>query len=483
MTTLKQAALSRVLPRYRAAFGRARYYWQAGTSVVPLSVEQSTAIDLGATIIPYGSSLQLDATIEGDYLCLNGDRHLLHKGMLKPEELVVSVDRDSSHMSISNILSELEIATGVEAARWHITVDADGTAEVEVAPSVAYVADELRKRPVTDVFSVVEWLQKYDVSATAAQLAQVFGSAVADKLPAADGRDETVIKDFFAPLDVFLHSGGRCRKVTATGTTSVRAVVKTDAARTWHLHGVPLLPFGDVPMWRCCTHSNTELHLYDEAHKGEWETRDTLAGVLRVPKGARGYVPYPTVSGSMLGDPCVCRVMDVVAAAPQTLDRFWLARVNGNDYGICADRAMVMVDALQQRYGRAACIAAIGKMLPLPQQDAFAKMMAHVAQPRSKVRRRYACYLQCVKDLLNGTSRARPLQLLYQGHSFPISPLTSWKHITSAIPAGWRCVLAAPTGLTARTALERGNFIMEELRTDRIEIALQPATGKRKRSE
>lgn len=473
MATLKQAALSRVLPRYRAAFGCARYYWQAGTCVVPLSIEQGTAIESGATNIPYGSSLQLDARIEGDFLCLNGDRHLLHKGMLKPEELVVSVDRDSSHMNVSNILSELEIATGVEAARWHITVDADGTAEVEVAPSVAFVADEIRKRPVTDVYSVAEWLQKYDVSASAAQLAQVFGISVSSKLPAAEGRNETAIKDFFAPLDVFLHSGGRCRKVTATGTTSVRTLVKMDASRIWHLHGVPLLPFGDIPMWRCCTHSNKELHLYDEAHKGEWETRDTLAGVLRVPTGVRGYVPYPTVSGSMLGNPCVFRVQDVVATAPGTLDRFWLARVNGNDYNICIDRAIVMVDALQQRYGRAACIAAIGKMLPPRQQGVFLKMMARVEQPQSKVRRRYACYLQCIKDLLNGTSRARPLQLLYSGHAFPISPLTSWKNITSAIPSGWSCVLAAPTGLTARMALQRGDFIMEELRTDNIEIKLE----------
>lgn len=483
---LTQAALSRVLPRYRAAFSRERYYWKAGASVVPLSIEQCAAIASGATSIRHGSSLQLEATVEGNFLCMDGDRHLLHKAQLKPEELVISVGRDSSHMSIENILSELEIATGIAAARWHITVDADGTAEVEIAPSEAYVADELRKRPSTDVFSVTEWLVKYDVKASPAQLQQVFGAALAAKLPAAEGRDATVLRAFFAPLDIYLHSGGRYRKMTATGTTSARTVLQMDPSRRWYLHGVRLLPYGDVPMWRCCTHNNKELHLYDEPHKGEWETRNTLAGVLKVPKGVRGYVPYPTVSGNMFGAPRVLRATDVAEAAPQTLNRAWLAQVNGNDYDICIDRAMVMVDALQKRYGRVACIMAIAEMLPQGHRGAFVTLMAHAAQPQSRVRRRYACYVQCIKDLLNGTFHAQPLQLVYGSHVFSISPLTSWKHLTSAaIPAGWRCTLVAPAGLTARAALAREDFIMEELRTDKIEIKLEQVSTscKRKRTE
>ena len=153
--TLTQAALSRVLPRYDAAFGRPRHHWLAGTTIVPLPIEQCAAITAGAT------TLQLDesgrsalALVNGDFLYLDGNRFALQKAMLKPEEVVVACGRTSRHFNVANVLAELEIATGVVAARWHITVAPGGKADVDIAPSAAYVAEELRARPVTDVLSV-----------------------------------------------------------------------------------------------------------------------------------------------------------------------------------------------------------------------------------------------------------------------------------------------------------------------------------------
>jgi hypothetical protein len=396
---------------------------------------------------------------------------------VKPEEVVISVHHDSSHMNLSNILSELQIATDIEAPRWLITVSPNGDAEVEISPSVAYVADELRKQPVTDTASVMQWLRKYDVKASEAQLREIFGPS---KLTAT-GKDDSVIKAFYAPLTVYLHHAGGTRTITTTGVHSVRSVLQMVPGRRWHLHGVQLLPFRDVPVWRCCTHSNTELHLYDKPHQGEYTVRNTLAGALRLPVGASGFVPYPTVSGSMFGDPGVLKVADVVRAAPATLHTCWIAQVNANDRDLCMDRAMVVVDALELRYGRSQCIAAVGSMLPAGQQACFEKVMSLPCRPHACVRRRYACYVQCIKDLLNGTLKARPLTLTYSGRTFPLSPLTTWKHLTSVLPAGWSASLVTPDTLVARMALERGDFIMEELRSDKIEIALVP-TQKRKRN-
>jgi hypothetical protein len=233
-------------------------------------------------------------------------------------------------------------------------------------------------------------------------------------------------------------------------------------------------------MWRCCTHSNTELHLYDCPHQGEWEIRHTLVGSLRLPKHARGFVPFATVSGNMFGEPTVLRAVDVVAAAPATLTRHWLVQVNGNDNTICIDRALVLVSAVQGRYGRGACVQAIKAMLPASQQPVFEAMAACFSTPRSCARRCYVRYVQCIKDLLDRTATSRPVTLCYGTQTRAVSPLTSWKQLVRAVPPEWTCSLRHPLTLTARAALARENFLLEELRADTIELVFEP-TRKRKR--
>jgi len=483
-SSLSKLAISHVRPRIKAAFHADRYYWEAGTNIVALSTEQCAAIAAGATTLDYGSSLQMPCTIdrchEGTYLCIDGNRHRLLSGRVAAEDLTISIHHDSSHMNLRNILDELEIATGIEAARWLIHVTKGGAIDVEIAPSVAYIADEIRKCPVTDHVSTTQWLRKYDVKATVAQLNAIFGASVGTPLTAATGKDEGVIDAFYAPLTVHLHRGNSTRTFNATGVTSIRDIVSVDKSCRWHLNGVVLLPYKDVPIWRCCTHSNTELHLYDHAHKGTWVLRETLAGVLRLPADAHGFVPFPTVSGNMFGDAAVHRASDVASSAPATLNPFWLTQVNASDPHVCMDRALLMVDALEGRYGRRPCIEAISFMLPTGQQPFFEEAMSRPILPRPRVRRRYVCYLQCIKDLLNGTTDAHTISLTYSGHTYPVSPLTTWKCLTKVMPAGYSVELAHPVTRAACMAMDRGDFLLEELRTDKIVITLVP-TKKRKR--
>lgn len=479
------AALSRVLPRWQAAFRKERYYhetWQ-GTRV-PFTIEQCTAIVSGATTVDLGPQMQ--ATIEGDQVHIDGNAFDLKKGFVAPEELVVASGRDSSHMDLGVILAELEIVTGIVERRWLIHVDAWGNADVHIAPSVAYVAPEIRDRSVTDLASLAQWLITYDVKASREQLTEVFGSTAAMLGPGAGGgKDSSIIGAFFAPLRVVLHrKSGRDHTINARGTFTVRKVLTLAPAGHWHLHGVPLQPFDDVAIWRCCTHDNTVLHLYDHPHDCAYESRETIAGTLQLPQGGvgpRAFVPYPTVSGNMFGDAPLKRVEDVVAAAPAQLDSLWLTWVNANDAMISFDHARLMLDALQSRYGRAACLEAICKQMYPGQASVFKQALASGRMPRSYVRRRYICYVKCIKDLLDGTAEAPTIRITLADRAFDVPRAMKWSKLALLIPAGYRAVPKGPLSSAARTALCRPDFLLEEMRTDNFEITLEKDAKKRKR--
>jgi len=475
-------ALARVLPRWQAAFKQERYYYQNGGPPLPFTIEQTAAIDKGATEVELGL---WTATISFDrhQVSIDGNEHPLLRARIKPEAVVISCDHDSSHMDVDAILKELYIVTGIEKRRWLITVDEKGTADVHIAPSVAYIAEEIRDRPVTDHVSLGQWLRLYDVKASPCQLQAVFGS-MSTLLPAGagGGTNEDVIRDFHAPVKITLHGTG-IRVINALGTFTIKQVLELAPRGRWFLHGVQLLPFSDVSIWRCCAHESTELHLYDHPHHNSYEHRDTVAGVLQLPAGAsahKAFVPFPTVSGNMFGDPPLRRVLDVVAAAPPVLTNLWLTWVNANRLMICFDHAVLMLDALEARYGRAQCIQAIGEKMAPGQRVIFETAVADGRRPAHIARRRYICYVQCIKDLLNDTCQADTIQLTVGGRTFPVAPTLRWSQITSKWPPGSRPVVTAPKGLSVGLALSRPDFILEELRSERIkvEMTMEP---KRKR--
>jgi len=483
---LQDLARARVLPRWQAAFKQERYYYEAcvGGPFVPFTVEQTAAIRSGATTLELG---MWTATISGDTVTIDGNPHELKTGTFKPESLVISSEHSSSHLDIDAILKELYIVTGIDERRWLINVDESGTLEVYIAPSVAYIAEEIRARPMTDHVSLGQWLCKYDVKASPSQLKAVFGSTacfLADFV----GTDDDIIKGFFAPVRVILHGKAR-RVINALGTFTIKQVLDLAPTGPWHLHGVPLLPFDNVAIWRCCTHCNAELHLYDQPWVGVHESRATVAGVLALPSKAtslKAFVPHFTVSGNMFGDPPLYRVLDVVAAAPAVLTSAWLTMVNANHLIISFDHAVLMLDALKERYGRTQCIQAIGAKMAPGQRVVFETAVAQCCDPRIMIRRRYRCYVQCIRDLLNETFRATPLQVTVSGRingmissarrTHSVSPIMKWSNISSRVPPGSRLVVTAPTSAAAQVAMARGDFILEELRSDRIELTLESVT-------
>ena len=280
-----KVARARVLPRWNAAFRQKRYYYEQGNGrPVPFTIEQCTAICSGATVVDLGTNIT--ATIQSDQVLVDGDLFELKTGYVQPEDLVVSVNHDSLHMDLGVILKELDIVTGIAACRWMIEVEKSGRITVDIAPSESYIAAEIRLCSATDMLSTAQWLLKYDVKATRAQLVEVFGPGALTLGPdAGNGRDASVIADFYAPLLITLHSRGtrNTRTINARGVDSIAKVLSLAPAGCWYLHGVPLLRFDDVAIWRCCVHSNKCLPLYNEPHQGEFQTRETLAGVVQLP--------------------------------------------------------------------------------------------------------------------------------------------------------------------------------------------------------
>ena len=480
MATLESIAAKRALSLWRTAFRKERYYVRSGNVPSPLTIENCAAIAAGATELKIGST---PATVSGDTLTLGGTEHALLQGMFPPVPVTMSVHHDSQHMDVGTILSELEVATGIESSRWFITVDATGRAEATVSPSAAYVADEIRLRPVTDYTSVAEWLIKYRVTASSAQIREVFGPIIASMVAGVSYGDASVMSDFYAPVSVYLHGKRATRTVNATGVTTLSSLLANFSDRAWYLHGMRLLPFSDVPLWRCCTHTNTVLHLYDHQYATARTTRETLFGLVSVPAGVRGFVPHSNVTGNLLADSNVTRAAEVAAAAPSKLHACWLTLVNAGDPSACVDRGILLVDTIKKRYGFAASAAAVSAMLPRAHVSLFAELLrtATPLEATRRLRRRYVCYLQCIKDLLNGTHEAAPLAMVYAGRAFHVSPTMQWRQLTDNAPAGRRVVLVFPTGPQASLALHREGMILEELRSDRIEIALEPLK-KRKRA-
>jgi len=529
--TPSEAALSLVLPRWTAAFREERvYYSTCSGNRVPFTIEQSAAIMSGAKVINLGS--EMEATIMGNDVHIDGNTFALKRGIVAPEELVVADGRDSSHMDLQNILKELDLVTGISARRWRITVDEEGQADVSIAPSESYIATEIRDRPVTDYTSLAQWLRKYDVKATREQLIQVFG-VTAKMLPApqrewkglwerlkasgwtwapgkgdidfyyiwpgathedyltsrdavyawvaagaGDGKNPLPIKDFSAPLTVHFHSADGTRTYDAQGILSVRQVLMLEPSGTrWFLNGVPLLPFNDVGIWRCCTHDNTVLHLYDRVHGSDYCIRETLAGALKVPRRPSGFVPFPTNSGNMFGDAPLTRVLDVVAAAPAVLDSSWLTCVNAGQLLINFDHAFAILDALEARYGRDPCVRAISALMATGQGPGWAHLVRHGIRPRTYVRRRYEYYIKAIKDLLNGTTECPTVSVTLAGHSFDLPCTKKWSELSAETQGP---TLVEPLTGSARMAMSRPDFILEELRTDAIEITVKGL--KRKRS-
>jgi len=481
----KSIARARLQPRWRDAWAQPRYFYQSGPVQLPFSVEQSTAIRSGATHLKLGDT---DATFTPGTVTIDGNTFDLLRGNVAPQDIIISAGHVSAHLDIDAVLTELWLVTNIEPSRWCIVLLKDGHVDITIAPSAAFVADEIRRRPPTDHVSLGQWLERYDVQASPDKLAEVFGPA-ARLLPpgSGTGSDGTVLDAFVAPVTVYLHgaAGSRTRRLNATGTMSIKDVLKAAPRGKWFLHGAPLLPFADCCVWRCCVHGNEVLHLYSQPHPGAYEMQETLAGVVRLPTTAahrtRPYVPYPTPSGNMFGNAVLPRAHEVAAAAPHLLMPAWLALVNAGERIVSFDHAVVMVAALSPRYGRAQCIEIIGRMMVPGQHAILVERLAAAARPQVAVRNSYGRWLQCFCDHLYGTRKATPVMITLADRQFPLACSFMWSEIVGLIPSGYTPAIAGNMSDAMRAAMARPDFMLEELRTDTVALVLTQRPRKRKR--
>ena len=171
----------------------------------------------------------------------------------------------------------------------------------------------------------------------------------------------------------------------------------------------------------------------------------------------------------MLGDAPLKRALDVAAAAPAVLDSRWLTWVNAGQPVVIFDHAFVMLDALEARYGREPCIHAIAAMMPEGQGPAWVSLTRRGFLPRTFVRRRFQCYILTIKDLLNGTAEAPAIAVTLAGRRFDLPCSTRWSELSAQTQ---RPKLLEPLSGSARIAMSRPDFLLEELRTDAIEITI-----------
>ena len=467
-----ELARARVKPRWGAAFLRPRWCYHQGQALVPFTLEQSTAIESGATNVQLGG---IQATVNSmrTMIDIDGNVYPLQQAKVPPQPITISDDHDSSHMDVRTILDELEVLTGVSTCRWMIDIDEGGHIEVHVAPSDAYVAPEIRQRAVTDHASLAQWLAKYNVKATLPMLQTVFG-ATASFLPpdAATGTDSSALEPFIAPLTVHLHSKDmRVRRLSVLGVSTLRDVLVA-AGKPLYLHGVPLLPFNDIPIWRCCYYNNNEIHLYDHVHPVRTVHVPTLAGLLTVPcvRAPRAFVPYPTVSGNMFGDRAVHRPLDVARCMPKTLTRQWLVALNASSDFASLDHGKLLLEVLAPHFGRDPVLAVLQTMMDKEQHHALKaeqKLKQHTC-----LRRRFVTYVRTIMDVAHGTQTCPTLDVVFQGRSFAVTPAMRWSQLTHAMPAGLTLQLEEPVSAAGRALMASGDdFLLEELRTNTVKVA------------
>ena len=82
----------------------------------------------------------------------------------------------------------------------------------------------------------------------------------------------------------------------------------------------------------------------------------------------------------------------------------------------------------------------------------------------------YLRYLQCIRDLLDGTHAARPITLTVEGVKYPMAPSVRWSSLKRA-----GMTLVRPMTLTARVAMRQKDFILQELMSDDVVVARSPA--------
>lgn len=472
VTDAAKLARARIEPRWRAAFREPRWgYRMSGGTTMPFTIEQSAAIESGATTVALGHALTAAVNPQRTHVDVDGNVYMLEKVVANPEILTISDDHDSSHMDLRTILSELQVLTGIRTTRWMIEVDTAGTIEVHVAPSDAFVAPEIRNRALADYASLAQWVIKYNVKATVEQLTAVFGPTGGMLGPevTAAGSDDSVLKPFMDPMNVIVHQKGarHHRRINVLGTTSVRDVIRA-AGCPLFLHGVPLLPFKDVAIWRCCHYNNTVLHLYDHAHPVEKITIQTMGGPAEVPRrrAAKAFVPYPTLSGNLFGDRAVCRPTDVAAAAPQQLTREWLIMLNASSDFVCYDHGALLLEVLTPRYGRQPVLDVLRTMMTPEQYGVLFKIKASP----TCIRRRYIVYVRCVMDLIQGTQTSPTVDVVMQGRTFAVPPTMRWSQLVQAMPKGTKLGLASDTQQAMVNAGQ--DFLLEELRAGTIKLTV-----------
>ena len=168
-------------------------------------------------------------------------------------------------------------------------------------------------------------------------------------------------------------------------------------------------------------------------------------------------------------------------SAPQELNRIWLMKLNANSDVVSFDHAILMLGALETRYGRDAAMDAICAMMRPGQATVLKTCLASGRMPRNFARKRYVCYIRTIQDLLNGTCTAPKMRAIVAGSHIDVPRTMTWSLLTKNIPADFRVVLGGPHSSATRTALGRGDFLLEELRTNQITLTVEPVSKKRKR--
>lgn len=469
-----------VLRAWVQAWQSPRYYYQLGELKFPFNARVTAAIDGGARKIKLDDNIDLE--VDGLVGTIDGNPRALMSGTFEPVSVVFSIHTTSAHIDVPTTLDELEVLTGIEPCRWHIVVES-GSALVSIAPSAAFVAPEIRQSPLHDALGLCLWLKKYDVKATPGRLKRVFGG-VAQRLPpnAGSGSDETVLAAFESPVLIVATRRGASGasvvyRVQVRGDDSLASVLgrlhgTNDTAVAWHLHGVPLLPFADVGIWRCCTHGNRELHLYGGPTAGPaMKLVSTLYGVVSIPASAsdgKPFVPLNVPSGNIFAERPLPRALDVAASVPLAVDRGWLQKVNAGQPVICLDHAVAIWRTFAYRFGAAALLHALVDMMA-PQQGGYllavlkAKAVVHPIPM-------YVRYLYCIRDLLDGTHVAPPITLTADGVKYPMAPSVRWSTLKRA-----GMTLVSPTTLAAQLAMRQKDFILQELMSDDVVVARSPA--------
>ena len=172
---------NRATQAYKAAWQAPRWAYRhsAGALVQVLSPVVSAAIEAGARVFRLDKEGVVGSiNVTRTHLHVDGNTHeLVRLSHIAPCDIRVQAGQHSEHLDIDAFLTEIELASGIDAARIYVNIERTGHVEVSIAPSTAWV-DPLIRLDIPTASRTQEFVNKYKIGGVPNQvLARLFGEA------------------------------------------------------------------------------------------------------------------------------------------------------------------------------------------------------------------------------------------------------------------------------------------------------------------